>query len=173
MSAVAQPALTLRAKLARFFAPFALLFAPQVSSAARERRDMLVLLLAVTFVVIPHFEYLVWWATAVLVLLLVWRAFLTVTQRPIPSRLLMFPSADRRQCCGLSAVPHACGPTSGCDVPAASNGVEAARDARAARHIRRHLLIVLHFVDAVSQWPGNTRRRYGAACGDCPVLRID
>ena len=91
MSAVAQPALTLRAKLARFFAPFALLFAPQVSSAARERRDMLVLLLAVTFVVIPHFEYLVWWATAVLVLLLVWRAFLTVTQQPIPSRLLMFP----------------------------------------------------------------------------------
>lgn len=91
MSAVAQPALTLRAKLARFFAPFTLLFAPQVSSAARERRDMLVLLLAVTFVVLPHFEYLVWWATAVLVLLLIWRAFLTVTQRPIPSRLLMFP----------------------------------------------------------------------------------
>ncbi len=91
MSAVAQPAPTLRAKLARFFAPFTLLFAPQVSSAARERRDMLVLLLAVTFVVIPHFEHLVWWATAVLVLLLIWRAFLTVTQRPIPSRLLMFP----------------------------------------------------------------------------------
>ncbi|MEO8186569.1 MAG: DUF3488 and transglutaminase-like domain-containing protein [Burkholderiaceae bacterium] len=91
MSAVAQPALTRRARLARFFAPFALLFAPQVSSAARERRDMLVLLLAVTFVVIPHFEHLVWWATAVLVLLLAWRAFLTVTQRPIPSRLLMLP----------------------------------------------------------------------------------
>jgi len=91
MSAVAQPALTLRAKLARFFAPMTLLFAPQVSSAARERRDMLVLLLAVAFVVIPHFEHLVWWATAVLMLLLVWRAFLTVTQRPIPSRLLMFP----------------------------------------------------------------------------------
>ena len=52
---------------------------------------MLVLLLAVTFVVVPHFEHLVWWATAVLVLLLVWRAFLTVTQRSIPSRLLMLP----------------------------------------------------------------------------------
>ena len=52
---------------------------------------MLVLLLAVTFVVVPHFEHLVWWATSVLVLLLVWRAFLTVTQRPIPSRLLMLP----------------------------------------------------------------------------------
>jgi transglutaminase-like putative cysteine protease len=91
MSAVAQPALTFRGKLARFFAPFALLFAPQMSSAARERRDMLVLLLAVTFVVVPHFEHLVWWATSVLVLLLIWRAFLTVTQRPIPSRLLMLP----------------------------------------------------------------------------------
>ena len=91
MSAVAQPALTFRGRLARFFAPFALLFAPQMSSAARERRDMLVLLLAVTFVVVPHFEHLVWWATSVLVLLLIWRAFLTVTQRPIPSRLLMMP----------------------------------------------------------------------------------
>ena len=91
MAAVAAPALTLRAKLARFFTPFALLFAPQMSSAARERRDMLVLLLAVTFVVVPHFEYLVWWATSVLVLLLLWRVFLTVTQRPIPSRLLMLP----------------------------------------------------------------------------------
>jgi protein-glutamine gamma-glutamyltransferase len=91
MSAVARPALTFRGKLARFFAPFALLFAPQMSSAARERRDMLVLLLAVTFVVVPHFEHLVWWATSVLVLLLIWRAFLTVTQRPIPSRLLMLP----------------------------------------------------------------------------------
>jgi transglutaminase-like putative cysteine protease len=91
MSAVAQPALTFRAKLARFLAPFALLFAPQMSSAARERRDMLVLLLAVTFVVVPHFEHLAWWATSVLVLLLIWRAFLTVTQRPIPGRLLMLP----------------------------------------------------------------------------------
>nr|MBA3253503.1 hypothetical protein [Burkholderiaceae bacterium] len=65
MSAVAAPALTRRAKLARFFAPLARLFAPQMSSAARERRDMLVLLLAVTFVVVPHFEHLVWWATSV------------------------------------------------------------------------------------------------------------
>lgn len=91
MSAVAPMPATFRSKLTRFFAPFALLFAPQMSSAARERRDMLVLLLAVTFVVVPHFEYLVWWATSVLVLLLVWRAFLTLAQRPIPSRLLMMP----------------------------------------------------------------------------------
>lgn len=91
MSAVAPAPATFRSKLTRFFAPFALLFAPQVSSAARERRDMLVLLLAVTFVVVPHFEHLVWWATAVLVLLLIWRAFLTLAKRPIPSRLLMLP----------------------------------------------------------------------------------
>ena len=52
---------------------------------------MLVLLLAVTFVVVPHFEHLVWWATTVIVLLLTWRAFLTLTQRQVPSRLLMLP----------------------------------------------------------------------------------
>ncbi len=91
MSATAQPRPTFRNKLARFFAPFASLFAPQMSSAARERRDMLVLLLAVTFVVVPHFEHLVWWATSVLLLLLLWRAFLTLAKRPMPSRLLMLP----------------------------------------------------------------------------------
>ena len=91
MSAVAAPPATLRARIARAFAPFALLFAPQVSSAARERRDMLVLLLAVTFVVVPHFEHLVWWATSIVVLLLAWRAFLTLTKKRVPSRLLMLP----------------------------------------------------------------------------------
>lgn len=91
MSATAPPQPTLREKLKRFFAPFMLLFGPQMSSAARERRDMLVLLLAVTFVVVPHFEHLVWWVTAVLSLLLVWRAFLTLAKRPVPSRLLMLP----------------------------------------------------------------------------------
>ncbi|MGH6612212.1 MAG: transglutaminaseTgpA domain-containing protein, partial [Burkholderiaceae bacterium] len=91
MSATALPEPTLRNKVKRFFAPLMRLFAPQVSSAARERRDMLVLLLAVTFVVVPHFEHLVWWVTAVLVLLLLWRAFLTLSKRPVPSRLLMLP----------------------------------------------------------------------------------
>lgn len=91
MSAVAPLPATFRSKLKRSFAPLTLLFAPQVSSAARERRDMLVLLLAVTFVVVPHFEHLVWWSTAVLVLLLLWRFILTLTQRPMPSRLLMLP----------------------------------------------------------------------------------
>ncbi|MEP6609317.1 MAG: DUF3488 and transglutaminase-like domain-containing protein [Burkholderiaceae bacterium] len=91
MSAAVPSSSALRSKLAKALAPLTLLFAPQMSSAARERRDMLVLLLAVTFVVLPHFEHLVWWATAVLVLLLVWRAFLTLSQKPIPSRLLMMP----------------------------------------------------------------------------------
>ena len=66
-------------------------FGPQMSSAARERRDILVLLLAVAFVVVPHFEYLPWWATALLVLMLFWRGFLTVTQHPLPGRMLMLP----------------------------------------------------------------------------------
>ena len=67
MSATAPPPATFRTKVARSMAPLALLIGPQMSSAARERRDMLVLLLAVTFVVMPHFEHLVWWATSVLV----------------------------------------------------------------------------------------------------------
>jgi transglutaminase-like putative cysteine protease len=91
MSAVAAPPPGRRARLASFFAPLTRLFAPQMSSAARERRDMLVLLLAVTFVVVPHFEHLAWWATAVLLLLLFWRAFLTITQQPLPGRWLMVP----------------------------------------------------------------------------------
>ena len=91
MSATALPQASLRIRVKRFFAPLTRLFAPQMSSAARERRDMLVLLLAVTFVVVPHFEHLVWWVTSVLVLLLIWRAFLTLAKRAVPSRLLMMP----------------------------------------------------------------------------------
>jgi transglutaminase-like putative cysteine protease len=67
------------------------LFGPQTSSAARERRDTLVLLLAVALVVIPHFEHLAWWATAIVLLLLVWRIWLTLTQRPVPGRIIMLP----------------------------------------------------------------------------------
>ncbi|MFN3564977.1 MAG: transglutaminaseTgpA domain-containing protein [Burkholderiaceae bacterium] len=64
---------------------------PQVSSAARERRDLLVLLAAVALVVVPHFDHLAWWATAILVLLWLWRVWLTVTQRPAPGRFAMLP----------------------------------------------------------------------------------
>lgn len=73
------------------FAPLVRLFGPQTSSAERERRDTLVLLIAVALVVVPHFEHLDWWATAVLVVLLIWRIGLTLTQRPMPSRLVMLP----------------------------------------------------------------------------------
>jgi transglutaminase-like putative cysteine protease len=86
--AAVQPA---RARLVGRIAAIARVFGPQTSSAARERRDILVLLAAVTFVVVPHFEHLPWWATAVVVLLLVWRIWLTIAQRPLPGRLVMLP----------------------------------------------------------------------------------
>lgn len=80
-----------RARVAGLLAPLARLFGPQTSSGARERRDMLVLLLAVAFVVGPHFGHLPWWATALLVLMLFWRVFLTITQHALPGRMLMLP----------------------------------------------------------------------------------
>jgi protein-glutamine gamma-glutamyltransferase len=77
--------------LSRALAPAVRLFGPQTSSAARERRDTLVLLLAVALVVVPHFEHLAWWATSVVLLLLVWRVWLTLAQRPLPGRFIMLP----------------------------------------------------------------------------------
>jgi transglutaminase-like putative cysteine protease len=77
--------------LSRALAPAVRLFGPQTSSAARERRDTLVLLLAVGLVVVPHFEHLAWWATSVVLLLLVWRVWLTLAQRPLPGRFIMLP----------------------------------------------------------------------------------
>lgn len=67
------------------------LLAPQVSSAARERRDTLVLLLALAFVVLPHLSHVAWWAAAVLVVLWAWRFGLALTQRPLPPRFAMLP----------------------------------------------------------------------------------
>ena len=52
---------------------------------------MLVLLLAVALVVVPHFEHLPWWATSVFSLLLIWRVWLTLVQRPLPGRIVMLP----------------------------------------------------------------------------------
>jgi hypothetical protein len=52
---------------------------------------MLVLLLVVGLVVAPHMEHLVWWANSVLALLLVWRVWLTLAQRPLPGRFVMLP----------------------------------------------------------------------------------
>jgi len=68
-----------------------MLVQPQMSSAARERRDVLVLLLAIAFVVAPHFEHLAWWAIATFVALWSWRFWLTVAQRPAPGHLAMLP----------------------------------------------------------------------------------
>ena len=67
------------------------LFGPQMSSAARERRDILVLLFAVAFVALPHIEHLPWWATSLLLLMLFWRGILTVAQQPLPGRYLLVP----------------------------------------------------------------------------------
>jgi transglutaminase-like putative cysteine protease len=64
---------------------------PQVSSAARERRDVLLLLLAIAFVVAPHFEHLAWWAIGIFALLWSWRLWLTIAQRPSPGHLAMLP----------------------------------------------------------------------------------
>lgn len=69
----------------------AALVQPQASSAARERRDVLVLLAAVALVVAPHLDHLAWWATAILLLLWSWRVWLTVTQRPAPGSFTMLP----------------------------------------------------------------------------------
>jgi protein-glutamine gamma-glutamyltransferase len=65
--------------------------APQVSSAARERRDTIVLLGAVALVVAPHFEHLPWWATSLLVLLWFWRLWLTLSRGALPGRFAMLP----------------------------------------------------------------------------------
>jgi len=64
---------------------------PQMSSAARERRDVLVLLLAIAFVVAPHFEHLAWWAIATFVALWSWRFWLCIAQRRAPGHLAMLP----------------------------------------------------------------------------------
>ncbi len=67
------------------------LIQPQMSSAARERRDVLVLLLAIALVVAPHFKHLAWWAIATFAVLWCWRLWLTIAQRPAPGHLAMLP----------------------------------------------------------------------------------
>jgi transglutaminase-like putative cysteine protease len=64
---------------------------PLVSSGERERRDLSVLLLVVAVVVVPHFDHLPWWSTAVVCGLWTWRAWLTWTRRPLPGRFAMVP----------------------------------------------------------------------------------
>jgi transglutaminase-like putative cysteine protease len=63
----------------------------QVSSAARERRDTMVLLLAVAFVALPHAEHLPLWATGIVFLLWFWRAWITLRNLPLPGHVAMLP----------------------------------------------------------------------------------
>jgi hypothetical protein len=63
----------------------------QVSSAARERRDTIVVLLAVAFVALPQFEHLPLWAIGVIVLLWTWRAWITFSNLPLPGHVAMLP----------------------------------------------------------------------------------
>jgi transglutaminase-like putative cysteine protease len=64
---------------------------PQVSSAARDRRDVAIVLAAVLIAVAPHFWHLPWWSTALICLLWFWRAWLTIARRPPPGRIAMVP----------------------------------------------------------------------------------
>jgi len=64
---------------------------PEVSSGARDRRDVMVLLIAVSLSVAPHFTHLPWWSTALVVTLWFWRVWLTVARRPPPGRIAMLP----------------------------------------------------------------------------------
>ena len=64
---------------------------PQVSSGARDRRDVTLLLLAVFLAVTPHFFHLPWWSSALVCVLWFWRAWLTLARRPAPGRFAMVP----------------------------------------------------------------------------------
>jgi len=64
---------------------------PQISSGARDRRNVAVLLVAVFMGVAPHFLHLPWWSTALICVLWFWRAWLTVARRPPPGRFAMIP----------------------------------------------------------------------------------
>ncbi len=64
---------------------------PQVSSGARDRRDIAVLLVAVFLAVAPHFPHLPWWSNALIGVLWFWRAWLTLARRPPPGRFAMVP----------------------------------------------------------------------------------
>jgi len=64
---------------------------PQVSSAARDRRDVGIVLVAVLIAVAPHFWHLPWWSTSLICLLWFWRAWLAIARRPPPGRIAMVP----------------------------------------------------------------------------------
>jgi transglutaminase-like putative cysteine protease len=64
---------------------------PHVSSGARDRRDVAILLVAVLIAVAPHFWHLPWWSTTFICLLWFWRAWRTITRQPPLGRIAMVP----------------------------------------------------------------------------------
>jgi transglutaminase-like putative cysteine protease len=64
---------------------------PHVSSGARDRRDVAILLVAVLIAVAPHSGHLPWWSTAFICLLWFWRAWLTITRQPPLGKIAMVP----------------------------------------------------------------------------------
>lgn len=90
-AAVATPPRSTHPRLLRLRSFASTLVQPQMSSAARERRDVLVLLAAVAVVAILHLEELPGWAIGVLCALWGWRVWLTVAQKPLPSRGWIWP----------------------------------------------------------------------------------
>lgn len=64
---------------------------PLVSSGARDRRDVMALLIAIIVAVAPHFAHLPWWSTSLVCVLWLWRAWLTIARRPAPGRFAMVP----------------------------------------------------------------------------------
>jgi transglutaminase-like putative cysteine protease len=61
---------------------------PQVSGGRREQRDQALLLIAVAVVMVPHFPRLPAWASLVVTLFWLWRAWLTQSMRPGPGRIV-------------------------------------------------------------------------------------
>jgi transglutaminase-like putative cysteine protease len=61
--------------------------APRLS---REQSDTLLLLAVIALVAVPHFGHLPHWSVALSMALLAWRAWLAITLRPLPSRLVLF-----------------------------------------------------------------------------------
>lgn len=64
---------------------------PHVSSGARDRRDVAILLVAVLIAVAPQFWHLPWWSTTFICLLWFWRAWRTITRQPPLGRIAMVP----------------------------------------------------------------------------------
>ncbi len=65
----------------------------KLSTLSREKNDTLLLLLACTFVLLPHALHLPQWATLTCALLLFWRAVITVRGQRLPSIWLLLPLA--------------------------------------------------------------------------------